>query len=278
MSDPNFAPLADLSRLEAVLDRAFTTYGVSRKLPLYLTEYGYETNPPDPFRGVAPKRQSLYLNEAQYLAAQDPRVRSLAQFLLYDSAPNPAFAPRHPWLLEHLSNRPPVPERSSQARLQRLSPTDLRSPAGGRRRVLAARLGHAPPGSQRHSPARADPVAARARALPNADRRDHSGPERFPHGAGLATRLRRGEDCLDGARRPGLSQPGGRRTQSLGASAAAGPLVSRCRNSRAFEAPLAAPFFVLERSCTSGARRILRPRPASTSGTSRCSRTSESKH
>jgi hypothetical protein len=96
MGDPNFAPLADLSRLEAVLDRAFTTYGVSRKLPLYLTEYGYETNPPDPFRGVAPKRQSLYLNEAQYLAAQDPRVRSLAQFLLYDSAPNPAFPPGTP--------------------------------------------------------------------------------------------------------------------------------------------------------------------------------------
>jgi hypothetical protein len=96
MSDPNFAPLADLSRLEAVLDRAFTAYGASRKLPLYLTEYGYETNPPDPFRGVAPTRQSLYLNEAQYLAAQDPRVRSLAQFLLYDSAPNPTFKPGTP--------------------------------------------------------------------------------------------------------------------------------------------------------------------------------------
>ncbi len=96
MSDRNFAPLADLSRVEAALDQAFTAYGVSRKLPLYLTEYGYETNPPDPFRGVAPTRQSLYLNQAQYLAAQDPRVRSLAQFLLYDSAPNPAFKPSSP--------------------------------------------------------------------------------------------------------------------------------------------------------------------------------------
>jgi hypothetical protein len=96
MGDPNFAPLSDLSRLEAVLDRTFTVYGVSRKLPLYLTEYGYETNPPDPFRGVPLKRQSLYLNQAQYLAAQDPRVRSMAQFLLYDSAPNPAYPPHSP--------------------------------------------------------------------------------------------------------------------------------------------------------------------------------------
>jgi hypothetical protein len=96
MSDANFAPLADLPRLERVLDRAFATYGVARKLPLYLTEYGYESNPPNPFRGVSLRRQSLYLNEAQYLAWKDPRVRSLAQFLLYDSAPNPAYPPGSP--------------------------------------------------------------------------------------------------------------------------------------------------------------------------------------
>ncbi|HEY8763563.1 MAG TPA: hypothetical protein VIM18_05220 [Solirubrobacteraceae bacterium] len=96
MSDPNFAPLSDLSRLEGVLDRAVATYGVPRKLPIYLTEYGYESNPPNPFRGVSLRRQSLYLNEAQYLAWKDPRVRSLAQFLLYDSAPNAAYPPGSP--------------------------------------------------------------------------------------------------------------------------------------------------------------------------------------
>jgi hypothetical protein len=91
MSDANFVPLADLARLEHGLDRIFTTYGVHRRLPIYLTEYGYETNPPNPFRGVNPARQSLYLNEAQYLAWKDPRVRSLAQFLLYDSAPDTSY-------------------------------------------------------------------------------------------------------------------------------------------------------------------------------------------
>jgi hypothetical protein len=91
MSDPNFAPLSDLARLEQALDQSFGAYGNQRKLPIYLTEYGYETNPPNPFRGVPLARQALYLNQAEYMAWQDPRVRAMAQFLLYDSAPDPAY-------------------------------------------------------------------------------------------------------------------------------------------------------------------------------------------
>jgi hypothetical protein len=91
MTDPNFVALADLGRLEQGLDRIFATYSVDRRLPLYLTEYGYETNPPNPFRGVSPATQAAYLNEAEYLAWLDPRVRTLSQFLLYDSPPDRAY-------------------------------------------------------------------------------------------------------------------------------------------------------------------------------------------
>jgi hypothetical protein len=91
MSDAEFVPLADLGRLEGALDGIFATYGVHRSLPLYLTEYGYETNPPNPFRGVSPARQAAYLDEATYLAWRDPRVRALSQFLLRDAPPNRAF-------------------------------------------------------------------------------------------------------------------------------------------------------------------------------------------
>jgi hypothetical protein len=90
LSDPNWAPLADLGRLETALDRSLGAYGVHRKLPLYLDEYGYETNPPDPFRGVPLATQAAYLDIAQHMAAEDPRVRAMAQFLLYDAKPNPA--------------------------------------------------------------------------------------------------------------------------------------------------------------------------------------------
>ena len=93
MSDPNFAPLSDLGRLERELDGAFGAYGSSRTLDLYLTEYGYETNPPNPFRGVSPETQARYLDEAAYMAWRDPRVRSFSQFLLYDSPPDTAFKP-----------------------------------------------------------------------------------------------------------------------------------------------------------------------------------------
>jgi hypothetical protein len=52
-AEPDFVPLIDLSRLENGLDAIFHTYGVGRPIPIYLTEYGYETNPPNPFRGVS---------------------------------------------------------------------------------------------------------------------------------------------------------------------------------------------------------------------------------
>jgi hypothetical protein len=91
MSDTNFVPLSGLLRLEHALDAIFATYGVRRHLPLYLTEYGYETNPPNPYRGVSPSTQALYINEAEYMAWRDPRVRALSQFLLYDAPPDTRY-------------------------------------------------------------------------------------------------------------------------------------------------------------------------------------------
>jgi hypothetical protein len=91
MANPQFAPLANLARLEHGLDSIFRAYGVARRLPLYLTEYGYETNPPNPYRGVSPRLQAAYLSEAEYAAWTDPRVVTLSQFLLYDSPPNRRF-------------------------------------------------------------------------------------------------------------------------------------------------------------------------------------------
>jgi hypothetical protein len=91
--DPNFVPLANLSRLEHGLNRAFATYGVRRRIPIYLTEYGYQTNPPDPFQRVTPAEQAVYLNHADYMAWSDPRVRSVAQFLLLDSGPDTRYPP-----------------------------------------------------------------------------------------------------------------------------------------------------------------------------------------
>jgi hypothetical protein len=91
LPDPNFVALADLSRLERGLDAIFGAYGLARRLPLYLTEYGYETNPPNPYRGVSPALQAQYLAQGQYMAWKDPRVRAFTQFLLYDALPDPRY-------------------------------------------------------------------------------------------------------------------------------------------------------------------------------------------
>jgi hypothetical protein len=89
--NPDYVPLSDLSRLEQGLDRAFAAYGSHRQIPIYITEYGYGTNPPNPRQNVTPAEQATYLNEADYIAWSNARVRSVAQFLLYDSPPNTAY-------------------------------------------------------------------------------------------------------------------------------------------------------------------------------------------
>jgi hypothetical protein len=88
--NPDYALIGTLPRLENALDRIFAVYGVARKPPLYLTEYGYESNPPNPIRGQPLQVQAAWLSQAEYMAWKDPRVRVLSQFLLVDSAPNTA--------------------------------------------------------------------------------------------------------------------------------------------------------------------------------------------
>ena len=95
--DPDYVPLANLNRLESGLDRSLGAYGVHRKLPIYITEYGYQTNPPDPREIVTPAEQASYINQADYLAWRNGRVRSVSQFLLYDSGPNPSYPPSSPY-------------------------------------------------------------------------------------------------------------------------------------------------------------------------------------
>ncbi len=53
-------------------------------VPLYLSEYGYQTNPPDRI-GVSLARQAAYLAQAEYMAWRTPAVRAWSQYLLYDN-------------------------------------------------------------------------------------------------------------------------------------------------------------------------------------------------
>jgi hypothetical protein len=78
------ANLADLRKLEDTLDAVQRAHGFTTPTgahtPLHLTEFGYQTNPPDPYDGIPPSRQSRWLQQAAYIAWRDPRVRTLVQY------------------------------------------------------------------------------------------------------------------------------------------------------------------------------------------------------
>ena len=83
--EPDYAELAETPTLERVLDTLQQVYGSSTRYPIYSTEFGYQTTPPDPGRGtVSPEVAARYLNWAEYLSWRDPRVRSYDQYLLID--------------------------------------------------------------------------------------------------------------------------------------------------------------------------------------------------
>jgi hypothetical protein len=78
------AAIADLPKLEATLDAVqrsggFTT-PTGAPVPLHLTEFAYQTSPPDRLDGVTPAQQSRWLQQSAYLAWKDPRVRTLVQY------------------------------------------------------------------------------------------------------------------------------------------------------------------------------------------------------
>ncbi|HZP72752.1 MAG TPA: hypothetical protein VFA97_05155 [Gaiellaceae bacterium] len=56
-------------------------YGNKR---IWITEYGYQTNPPDPIYGVTYAQQAKYLTQAFTIARKNPRIDMMLWFLLRD--------------------------------------------------------------------------------------------------------------------------------------------------------------------------------------------------
>jgi hypothetical protein len=86
--DRDDAAMGDWRRLEQTLDRLVAVKALkpsrSRRFPIYYTEFGYQTDPPDPYAGIPLGRQSRWLQDAAYVAWRTPRVNGLNQFRLTD--------------------------------------------------------------------------------------------------------------------------------------------------------------------------------------------------
>jgi hypothetical protein len=80
--------MANLGVLPGLLDRvAQRTKLIPEGLGIVLTEFGYETNPPDPYAGIPLDKQAEWNNIGDYLAYKQDRVFANTQFLLFDVPP-----------------------------------------------------------------------------------------------------------------------------------------------------------------------------------------------
>ena len=77
---PNAVTLANIGVLTKLLTQL---YGPKR---IWITEYGYQTKPPDPLFGVSWAKQARYLTKAYALARRNPRITMMLWFLLRDES------------------------------------------------------------------------------------------------------------------------------------------------------------------------------------------------
>jgi hypothetical protein len=87
--DPTWVTLDNLGTLERVLNRIYAVYRQSRNggVPLYVTEWGYKTDPPNPFAKTSEAEQASWLDEGTYMTWADPYVQGFTQFELVDAEP-----------------------------------------------------------------------------------------------------------------------------------------------------------------------------------------------
>lgn len=90
---PSFKPaqkddvtIGALSRLTSALDRARRAGALTKRLPIYLTEFGIQSTP-DLQQGVSLQQQVQYRAISERIAWNNPRVVAFSQYLLTDSEP-----------------------------------------------------------------------------------------------------------------------------------------------------------------------------------------------
>jgi hypothetical protein len=78
---PKVSTAITLGNIDVLIKEVTRLYGPKR---IWITEYGYQTNPPDRTFGVTPAKQALYLKQAFAIARANPRIDLMVWFLLRD--------------------------------------------------------------------------------------------------------------------------------------------------------------------------------------------------
>jgi hypothetical protein len=88
----DYADLGNVGDLISTLNRLQRVYRSARRLPVYNTEFGYKTDPPEPYSckqnslTLSPATAAYYMNWAEYLSYRNPQIASYDQYLLIDSS------------------------------------------------------------------------------------------------------------------------------------------------------------------------------------------------
>jgi hypothetical protein len=90
---PDEITIANIGTLGGLLDTLSVQSGgkIPSGMALLMTEFGYESNPPDTRNGIPLMRQAQFNALAEFLAYTDPRITATTQFLLRDAAPLKQF-------------------------------------------------------------------------------------------------------------------------------------------------------------------------------------------
>ncbi|MFL5896238.1 MAG: hypothetical protein ACJ76Z_14145 [Thermoleophilaceae bacterium] len=94
LTSPDDATIGQISRVEKALDRIARTHRIRKRLPIYSTEFGIQTEPPDCIGTGAPlAKQAAIINEAEYDSYVHTRVKTYSQYLLIDDPVLTQFDP-----------------------------------------------------------------------------------------------------------------------------------------------------------------------------------------
>ena len=88
---PGEITIANLSRLSAVLRQGSHARRIRAGLRFYFTEFGFQSKPPERIFGVPLSRQARYINESDWIAYRNSRVRAVCQYEMFDDAALGAF-------------------------------------------------------------------------------------------------------------------------------------------------------------------------------------------
>ncbi len=85
-SDPYYADFAEIPRLESDLDKWNRANGSGKKYLIYNTEFGYWTPPSTAPHTLNTTTAAYYMNWAEYISYENPRIASYEQYQVYDPA------------------------------------------------------------------------------------------------------------------------------------------------------------------------------------------------